>query len=397
MFEQRSELPSAVRWRAHEQKTGLLAALVLGIFTSYLALYLGFTIGRAQAYPFGDFFALWSSAKFVLSHAAAEIYDPVRLHAAQVALGMNPADQNPFPYPPSFLLILGPLGYLPYGVACAIWVGGSLLFYVWALLPRQKYAASVFATVVAPTTTLTIVFGQSGFLSGALLIGGFRVLQRRPMMGGLLLGLLTFKPQLGILVPIALISARSWRGIVAASATALALAAVTSAMFGWTIWGDWLASLPGYSRQFDVEGAHRFMPTITATLQVLGATPSMAWLVQAVAAICVATITWSSFREGITPLATAALFVGTYLATPHAFIYDLPSMTGAVLYFIRHRLQSDASFLSGEIAILLMAMTFPVMMVWIGPGVPIGVLSEVLLLSLIVTEQRSSARRTQSV
>ncbi len=173
----------ARRWGADERKTGLLAAVLVGAFVAYFALYLGVTLHRG-ARPFGDFFALWSYAKIAVAQPAASLYDPAALHDAQVALGMEPGQQNPFPYPPSFLLVLWPLGFLSYTAAYVVWIGTTLALYVWATMERQGRTMSIVLALAAPTTTIMVVAGQSGFLAGALAIGGFRTHRHAPDLGG---------------------------------------------------------------------------------------------------------------------------------------------------------------------------------------------------------------------
>ncbi len=373
------------RWGALERKTGLLIAVLAGCFASYLVIYLVVTLHRGERYPFGDFFALWSYAKIAIGHPAAELYDPAALHTAQLALGMDPGQQNPFPYPPSFLLILWPLGFLPYTAAYLSWIGATLWLYVWASIERPGRALSISIALLAPTTTIMLVAGQSGFLAGALAIGGFRLIKTRPLLAGVLLGLLSYKPQLALLVPIALVAAGSWRSIAAACVTVAALVILTGAAFGWSIWATWLAALPAYSRQFDTGAvAYHLMPTLTANLQMLGLTLARARLAQAVAALCVAVIIWRAFRRGVSARAANALLSGTFLATPHAFVYDLPMLTGAVSGFIADRRRSDDSFGLGEIGILIFALAFPALMMWAGPHLPLSTLPELLLFGLVL-------------
>jgi alpha-1,2-mannosyltransferase len=378
-------------WEAYERKTGLLVAVLLGAFLSYLAIYLFVTLHRGERYPFGDFFALWSYAKIAIGHPAALLYDSEALRTAQLALGMDPGQRNPFPYPPSFLLILWPLGFLSYTTAYIAWIGATLSLYVWAAIERPGRSVSIFIALLAPTTTIMLVAGQSGFLAGALVMGGFRLLKTRPILAGVLFGLLTYKPQLGLLVPIALLAAGSWRCIAAAGLTIVALVILAGAAFGWSIWTTWLTALPAYSRQFDAGAvAYNLMPTLTANLQMLGITLSTARLVQAGAGLCVAIIMWRVFRRGITASSTNALLAGTFLATPHAFVYDLPMLTGAVTGFIGDRLRASAAFGLGEIAILVFALAFPALMMWAGPHLPLSTLPELLLFGLALARRSAS-------
>jgi alpha-1,2-mannosyltransferase len=377
----------ARRWRAGERKTGLLIAVLAGIFASYLVIYLLVTLHRGEHYPFGDFFALWSYAKIALTRSAATLYDPTALHAAQVALGMPPGQENPFPYPPSFILYLRPFGALAYVPAYLAWIGVGLALYVWAMAAWPGRPIAIAIALLAPTTAIMLVAGQSGFLAAALALGGFRLVNTRPVLAGVLFGLLIYKPQLGLLVPVALIAAGSWRAIAAACLTAMALVIVTSAAFGWPIWAAWLHELPVYSRQFDAGAVgYNLMPTLTANLQMLGASLTVARSAQAVAAMGVAAILWRAFRAGVTPRATNLLFAGTFLATPHAFVYDLPMFTGAIGGFIAERLRSDGAFGLGEIGILALGLVFPALMMWAGPHVPLSTVAELLVFALLLAD-----------
>ncbi|HXS39623.1 MAG TPA: glycosyltransferase family 87 protein [Stellaceae bacterium] len=378
------------RWKPGERRSGRLIAILAGACLAYLILYAFVTLHRGERYPFGDFFALWSYAKIAIAHAPAELYDPAALHAAQVALGMEPGQQNPFPYPPSFLLILWPLGFFSYLSAYALWIAASFALYLWATVERSARALTTAIAILAPTSTIMLVAGQSGFLAGALAIGGLRLIRTRPILAGVLLGLLSYKPQLWLLVPVALIAARAWRTIAAIGMTIAALVALTSIAFGWSIWPAWLAALPAYSRDFDA-GAIRYhlMPTVTANLQMLGLSLSAARLVQLALAAGTAILIWRLYRPGASRQARSGLLAGTFLATPHAFVYDLPMLTGAVTGFVAERLRGDDGFSPAEIAVLIFALAFPALMMFAGPHIPLSTLPELLLFGLVLARQRA--------
>ncbi|MGH7033780.1 MAG: glycosyltransferase family 87 protein [Stellaceae bacterium] len=380
----------ADRWRAGERRSGRLVAVLAGACLSYLLLYAFVTLHRGERYPFGDFFALWSYAKIAIAHAPAELYDPGALHAAQVALGMESGQQNPFPYPPSFLLILWPLGFLTYMPAYALWIAASFGLYIWATVERSARGVTTAIAILAPTSTIMLVAGQSGFLAGALAIGGLRLIRTRPILAGVLLGLLSYKPQLWLLVPVALIAARAWRSIAAIGLTIAALVALTSMAFGWSIWPAWLASLPAYSRDFDASAIrYHLMPTVTANLQMLGLSLVAARLVQLAVAAGVAILIWRIFRPGATRKAGSALLAGTFLATPHAFVYDLPMLTGAIAGFVAEKLRVDGGCDPPEIAVLVFALAFPALMMFAGPHIPVSTLPELLLFGLVLARPRA--------
>src|SRR5437764_2827591 len=124
-----------LQWRAVDRKTGYLCTVVLvscGIVLA-VSIYVEWCYVVAKGQLYGDFFALWSYAKIVSGYSATELYDSAALHARQVALGMDPSYQNPFPYPPLAIFLLWPLGLLPCGAAYVAWVAGTLGLFLWVV------------------------------------------------------------------------------------------------------------------------------------------------------------------------------------------------------------------------------------------------------------------------
>jgi hypothetical protein len=109
--------------------------------------------------------------------------------------------------------------------------------------------------------------------------------------------------------------------------------------------------------------------------------------VQAVAGVVVVMFVARCFRRDPGRLAAAALLVGTFLATPHAFIYDMPMVMAAVALFIEDRLATSRVFDLGEVVVLAWVVMFPVLMVAAGVAVPLSVLPLALFFGLIVRRQ----------
>jgi hypothetical protein len=368
----------------------LLVGVLLLLCGAYSLIYFAVTAHRAMSQPIGDFFGLWSAGQFLLNHPAAEIYDAATLKSAQLALGMDPGIDYPFPYPPSFMLVVAPLGLLPWPVAYLLLIGVTLPLFIWATTGRRWRSWIGLAALVAPATTITIIAGQAGLLAAALMAGGFRLAATRPILAGVLLGLLTYKPQMGMLVPVALLAAGLWRTIAAAVATLLALVVITSLIFGISIWPAWVAGIVTYSDQFAAESSEilHLMPTVFVALSRLDVPAVVAQLAQGAAAIVAAAVVWDCFRRGATPLAAAALMTATFLATPHAFVYDMPIIATAVLWTILDGLRSGQPFGLGERLILMLAFTAPITLPPTGIRFPVAVVSLILLLGLIARRCR---------
>ena len=381
----------AWRWAPHERGTAWFCAALAVVCGVFAILAIAANFHGPKAFPFGDFFALWSYARIVMLHPAAWLYDPVSLHQAQVALGMLPGEQNPFPYPPTFLLLVWPIGLLPFWPAYIVWIGGSFCLYLLAtgLGVRGKAGMAVVA-LFAPTTAACVVSGQSGFLLAALLVGGLRLARSRPVLAGILFGLLTYKPQFGLLVPVALLAAGWWRCIIAACATTAALSILDTAAFGSTIWLAWWRSLPGYVVLFDRDtAANRTIPTVLGNVQALGFSHGVAQVVQAAAALMAAAAVWVAWRRP-GPFAIPALLAATCLATPHAFLYDLPLLSSGALLFAGERMRTRGTLVLPEVAVLTAVLAMPVAVTVLDTPGPLSTVTVGLFLWLAVAAGRTS-------
>lgn len=382
----------ALRWPPASGKFRVLAGALLVVFALYGGATLAVAVARGWPGGFGDSFALWSWGRFLLGHPAAAIYDFGGLRAAQLALGMDPHAAYPFAYPPSYLPLLWLLGKLSGPLSLALLMAATLPLYLWASLGRGWRPAALIALLAAPTTAIEIVAGQSGFVAAALLAGGLRLADERPAAAGILFGLLTYKPQLGLLLPAALVAARQWRAVAAAVLTALAIVPLTSALFGTAVWPGWAAAMPAFSREFAAEGSEKLhlMPTVLAALLQLGAPPLLAQIIQwTTAALCAAAV-WAVFRRGWSRLGAAALLVGALLATPYAFVYDMPVLTTAIVWLVAETARRGAAFGTGEVAVMMLAMISPATLVSGASRFPLAAVSLVLLFAAIVWRCRHS-------
>jgi len=377
-------------------RTRLLLALAgsicLALSALQLAIYLaGFNLRDS------DFVGLWGFARFAFAQGATGLYDEAQLRPFQEQLFPDVPLYFPFPYPPWFLFVLAPFGALPFGWARLAWVFVPLapfLLAAWALGGRRVGVA--LAVLIMPTSLITALFGQTGFLVGALLGGGLALLPTRPVLAGVLLGLLSVKPHFGLLVPIALLAAGAWRAIFAAGVTVLALALAATLAFGWAVWPAWLGSFAPHVGL--VQGAQalqtRLMPTAFVNMLGIGAPSWVAWLAQAVVALVAAAGVWRCYRAGPTTTAAASLLAGALLATPYAFTYDLPMAGLGAVLLVAERLRTDpANPPLPEIALLLVLQLAPIMN-FSSPAAAsliLGALALLLLLAVVRTAQAQPA------
>lgn len=283
-----------------------------------------------------DFYGIWSFARFGVLHPGTGIYDFLRLQAFQLELAPGFRGFYPCPYPPDFLAAIAWLGHLPIGPAKALWTlaGLAMLAGAGALLfkpPLRRVA--VLALLVAPASVLNASIGETAFFATALLVAGFAWLPESPVLAGIAFGALTFKPQLGVLIPIALLARGEWRTIFTTGLTALALAGLSLLMSPLDMWRAWLVVLPRYQHLVLDNTAQltHYMATLDAAAFDLHAPPGAAMVVQGVGSLGIAVVVWLSFRRADYRLAVAALLAGTALAAPHDYVYDTVFVVAAVL------------------------------------------------------------------
>src|ERR1700730_12518571 len=87
-----------------------------------------------------------------------------------------------------------------------------------------------------PAVLINVGHGHNGFLTAALIGGGLGCLERRPLVAGILLGLLAYKPQCGLMIPVARAAGGYWRPFISAAITVVVLTIVTTLTFGTSVW-----------------------------------------------------------------------------------------------------------------------------------------------------------------
>ena len=309
-----------------------------------------------------DFTAFWTAAREALRGNAAAAYDPAVLHPAQLAaFGGRDFGYLAFSYPPPFLLALLPFGLLSREGAAFLFLltsGAAYVLAVRTLLPR---GAPVAALLAFPAVLVVLDYGQNGLLSAALLGGGVVLMDRRPVLAGICFGLLTYKPQLGPLIPVALAVAGRWRSFGTAAATALVMAVAATVAFGLSIWPafldgaalarEHLEGMPDYSRQAGVFAAARLAglsPVASHLVQLLlGTLPAL------LAVVAVARLRPEGRVLG------AVLVAAIPFAVPYFYEYDAVMLAIPMAWLLSEGARDG--FRPGEKTVLLLTFLSPLM------------------------------------
>lgn len=317
-----------------------------------------------------DFVNVWMGARSMFAGGPAGWFDADTYNAAVRAMlpPAPPGDSYIFfwSYPPHVVLFTWPFGLMPYLAAYAAWCIGGLALFAVAARAGGITARTLPFVVLAPAVAANVFSGQNGFLTAALLIGGLTALERRPILAGILFGILTVKPQLGLLLPVMLLLTGRWRTIAAAAATTAALVALTAALFGPDIWIECLTKTgPQQVRLLQTMGFH-LMPSAFAGMRQMGLPVDAAWAVQAVqSAAALAATAWTFWRRRDPTLSLALLVTATFLFTPYSYYYDLP-----VLAYVAGLLRQRDDNTAVDHCLILAAWALPLAMVLVHPVLP---------------------------
>src|SRR5271166_888835 len=268
----------------------ILLAVSLAAAAIWLALADGLIDRNGK--PIGtDFSNVWAAGNLVLGGEPAAPYDLARQQAAEIeAFQGRSAAIFGWHYPPLFLFVAAGLAFLPYGWALFVWTALTLPAYlatIRAILPRQE---TVLAALAFPAVFVNVGHGQNGFLTAALLGGGLVLLDTRPLLAGVLMGLLAYKPQFGLLIPLVLLATGRWRTIAAAAVTVVCACAATLAVFGPQAWQAF-ANSTAFTRTVVLEEGNigwAKIQSIFSAVRMLGGGIEAAYAAQAALTLAVA-------------------------------------------------------------------------------------------------------------
>lgn len=284
-----------------------------------------------------DFLNFWMYGRAALTDDPGRWYDAALYQRALAEfLGPNYPGQN-WSYPPSVMLLALPFGQIGYLWALLLWTLFGLAVLVPLAARHLNDQRALIALMLSPAAVFCLISGQSALIATAIFIGIFTQLDRRPIVAGILIGLLTIKPQLGVLFPFMLIASGRWRVFFAAAAAALALAALSVALFGVKPWLDFVQlGLPAQNIVLhDPDGiATPYYPTVFMNLRGIGTPYAFAMTAQlCFSAAAIAAVIWTfRTRAGADWRILFALFVGCAIAAvPYLLVYDTLPLTLAAL------------------------------------------------------------------
>lgn len=324
----------------------VVAALLYLLASPHLIDPLGKPVGT-------DFMNVWAAGKMAGEGRAAGAYD-WNLHAMVERATLpyeKDADVSYFGwhYPPMFMMVAAVLALLPYGFALLAWMAATLPVYIAAIraaLPEKlrQGRGAVYAALAFPAVFVNLGHGQNGFLSAGLMGFGVMQLEKRPYLAGVLFGLLAYKPQFGLLVPVALLLGWHWRAIFAAGITVVITAALSFALFGEETWRAFFGSLKLTRSVVLEQGSTGWekIQSIFSAVRMLGGSVDLAYAAQALfACFAAGAVAWAWKSRADMRLKGAVLALGCLLATPYSLDYDLVLLALPIAWWLAAALEGQ--------------------------------------------------------
>jgi glycosyl transferase family 87 len=218
------------RWRNLGIAAGALAAALFAAFDLYQ-----WVVAYTSDHYHNDFTFYYAAAVIGVRHGWGSIYD-LGLQQAQLnamGSGIGIAQLARFISPPPVAWLALPFTLLPYPLAYWLWSALLLaaLTGAWYMAaPEAGRLRSIF--LVAALGWVPVIYGlqlgQPGLLVALGVAASYFLLRSgRELEAGLALGVVVLKPQLGFLVPIALLAAQRYRAFTGA-AIAIGVLAIAS-------------------------------------------------------------------------------------------------------------------------------------------------------------------------
>jgi hypothetical protein len=322
---------------------------------------------RAGNIKFQDFLQFAVSARLIANGHVDQLYDDqVLAREIRATVGRDTHVYLQYFYGPQVAIPFIPLSSLPFLAQAGVWVTLSLTIYfvcvylVWKRCPAlQRYRALVFVAALAyPPVFHFFVRGQLSAVVLACVTSAYLAFgEQRDFLAGSALGLLVFKPQFIVAIPLVLLLAGAWKAFAGVTISAVAQLSLTSIYFARPVIQAYVARLlhsASHPASAELSLSPIQMHSLYSFWEILVPFRPVVWipyLLCVVAAIVIATKVWSS--SGPLSVRFSALILAAVLINPHIYIYDLLALAPLFLILTDWAFQHPDYTLQPTVLILL--------------------------------------------
>ncbi len=266
------------RWAPRIAWLLVLVTISIGVVTSF---------PRGELHDFGSFVAAGQAATQHLNPYAGHYPLVFRPYSPDLGRTIVSPNLNP----PISVLVFSPLAYLDPYLAFVVWYGLSLLLYLLVIfILARSYPQHTSALRIGWALSLagfwhTLELGQIYVPLLLATTGALLLMQReRPILAGVLIGLLVaFKPNFAIW-PVLLLLSGYWRVALAGLGTSALLSLLPLAFYPPTIYIQWLKASAAYSgrilpinNSFPGLGERLGLPLLGIALSIILLLALLAW------------------------------------------------------------------------------------------------------------------------
>jgi alpha-1,2-mannosyltransferase len=352
--------------------------------------------------PLGsDFANVWTAGLRVLEGKAELAFDPAQHQILQNQIFKQPdGSYYGWHYPPMFLAIAALLAKFPYLPALIVWQLTTLGAYLWNITKIVPHKLTWLVALAFPAVFVNLLHGHNGFMTAALLGSGLLFLPTRPILAGVMFGLLAYKPQFAIAIPVALLAAQQWRAIASATVTVVAIVLLSWLAFGTESWVAFF-KFAEFTRTVVLEegntGWHKIQSAFSA-VRMHGGSVNAAYLVQGVVTLMTVVGIFALWRSKADhALKSAALCAAVLISTPYVLDYDMMVLGPAVAFLAMRGIEKGFAPYDKVLLVLIWVMPIIARKIAELTMVPIGFMTLALLLIICITKGLAPETRAREI
>jgi alpha-1,2-mannosyltransferase len=336
----------------------IILAMQVVLFVFTVAGAYGF-LGPLERPTSTDFTSFYAAGTLADSGHPELTYDLQAHYRAEEAATRPGIEYKYFYYPPTFLFVCAAVAKLPYFWSFIVFEAASCFLYlavIRAILAERSWDVLI-PFLACPAIYWTFGLGQNALITAALFGGATLLVDRRPIVSGILFGALCYKPHLALLVPVGLAAGRHYRAFLSALGSVVLLCVASLAVFGWATWSAFLHQAATSPATYE---SGRIMLNAFASpfggLLLLRSPLMVNYAIQAFVTLGAAAVVWLVWRRrDALPVRAAVLLAATLVAVPVIFLYDLMLATVAVAWLLRADRSVPLSLSEKSILALLFA------------------------------------------
>ena len=251
-------------------------------------------------------------------------------------------------YPPQMTALFAPLAGLPYWQALLIWSAIGVVGYalcmtaVWRTCPNLRpFAGTVAACAAAyPGFFEQIGHGQCAIVSLACVTAAYLALNAgRPVMAGMAIGLLTFKPTLAATAIVIFLLNCEWRLLFGVALGAGLQYGTATLVYGPEVMRAYVRALIDLGETVQQHTPKLYnMHCLRAFWALLVKDPANVKLLYLPSALGAVFLAWRAWRRNTDAgVRFAAVLLATVLVSPHLYVYDLLILAPALMVLADRR------------------------------------------------------------